>query len=254
MQRISIKLATSSMKKLSLLFFTSFFAFTVFANGTGPENGKKTGGDQATAARPDFPGTLKLDIGFNFLSGAPESMELNWWGSKSVDIYYMYDIPIANSRFTFNPGIGLGLEKYRFENAVTLAATPEGTVVNPIEGVEVQKSKLAANYLDIPLEVKFHFSKNNPERGLKLAVGGKIGVLYGSHMKVKFDEGGETKKLKQKESFGLNPIRYGATARLGLGSFNLFYYHGFSELFESGEAPEGAAITPYKFGLSITLF
>ncbi len=237
------------MKKIAFSLLLSFFAFTAFAQTTERDNTQTN-----TAARPDFPGTLRVDIGFNFLADAPASMDLNWWGSKGVGIYYLYDIPIGTSRFRFNPGIGLGLEKYKFDGPYTLASSTEGTTVDTLRNVGVKKSKLATNYLDIPLEVKYYFSKNNPSRGLRLTLGAKVGVLYGSHTKVKYEEDGETKKLKQKENYDLNRFRYGATARLGLGGFDLFYYQSLSELFESGKAPGGAAITPFTIGLSIVIF
>ena len=62
--------------------------------------------------RPDLPGIFLIDLGLNFLVSPPANMEIEAWGSKSVNLYYMYPIKLGAGTFTLNPGIGLGLDKY----------------------------------------------------------------------------------------------------------------------------------------------
>ena len=209
-----------------------------------------------SGASPDFPGSLVVEFGFNFLNDHPEEMELGFFGSKAFNVYYMYEFQLGNSPFSFNPGFGIGLEKYAFDKDVTLGRSAEGAVVlNDLpETWDVKKTKLAANYFDIPLELRFHLNKNNFRKSFKIAVGGKAGILFDGHTKVKYKSDGETKIIKEKESFELSRFRYGVQGRIGIGGFSLFYYQELSELFKDGKGPEATAATPFKVGLSLALF
>ena len=253
------------MKKLILSVFALSFALSVYATG-GDEKGNKNPENTTphtvtqatppkTAASPDFPGSLVFDLGFNFLTDAPEDMDLSFFGSKIFNIYYMYEIQLGSSAFTFNPGFGVGLEKYKFDNDVTLAMTDEGTVLTATpDEWNIKKSKLAANYFDVPLELTFHANKENFRKSFKVGVGVKGGILFDSHTKIRYKENGDAKILKSKEDFDLSRFRYGALGRIGIGGFSLFYYQELSELFKDGKGPEGTGTSPFKVGLSFNIF
>lgn len=247
------------MKSVAALFFCLIFSHTLLASGGngGPEGLRGLTRVNKTNASPDFPGTLQIDFGFNFLQDEPDQMELSLWGSKIINLYYMYEIQLGTSRFTFNPGFGVGLEKYAFDNDVSLSNIPDSSQIQIIslEGLgEIKKSKLAASYFDIPLELRFHLNKNDFKKSFKVAVGGKVGVLFASHTKIKFEEDSETKKLKDKERFELNRFRYGVHGRIGIGGFSVFYYQELSELFSDGSGPEATGATAFKVGVSFGAF
>ena len=115
-------------------------------------------------------------------------------------------------------------------------------------------SKLAANYLDLPVELRFNSKKNDHRRSFKVALGGKIGVLISSKTKIKYKEEGTTIKLQNKQDFNLNKFRYGVQGRVGFGGFSLFLYYGISELFENNKGPQGTPVTTLNFGISIAGF
>lgn len=248
------------MKQLITLFFLLLFYSSLLATGNdngGPEGLRKLAQDNKSTASPDFPGTLLIDFGFNFLHDEPDDMELGFWGSKIVNIYYMSEIQLGESRFSINPGFGVGLEKYSFDNDITLQNDPgtEQVALVALEGFEdIKKSKLAANYFDIPVELRFHLNKDDFKKSLKFAIGGKAGILFSAHTKIKFEEDDETKKIKDKETFELNRIRYGVQGRIGIGSFNVFYYQELSELFSDGNGPEGTDANSFKIGVSFGVF
>lgn len=205
------------------------------------------------AASPNLPGSLVFDLGFNFLTDEPDNMKLNFFGSKIFNIYYMYEIRLGSSAFSFNPGLGVGLEKYRFDKDISLRPTTEGTELFALEG-DIKNSKLAANYLDIPLEIRFHTNKNNFRKSFKVGIGGKVGVLFDSHTKIKYKENGDTKISKEKEQFDLSRFRYGVQGRIGIGSFSFFYYQELSTLFKNGKGPENTETAPFKVGISLYIF
>ncbi len=119
---------------------------------------------------------------------------------------------------------------------------------------DIIKSKLAANYFDIPVEFRFNSIKNDHRRSFKVAIGGKIGVLLTSHTKIKYKEEGTTIKLQNKQDFNLNKFRYGAHARVGVGGFNVFFYYGISELFKNNKGPQNTSVTTMNLGISIAGF
>ena len=217
---------------------------------------------------PDIPGNIVVDLGFNWLSDKPETMNTNWWGSKGVGLFYKYHIMMGKSKFSFRPGFGLGLDRYSFERRVNVARITDTDRTDMIEIIgldslalfdnfipDIKKSKLVTDYLEIPLELGWHLSRNDPERGFRILVGGKIGWLFDSKIKVNYKQSGFRKILKVKEDYKLNPWRYSGTARIGISFLEVFGEYSFSNLFKKDQGPEGTSVTRYwKIGLSFVGF
>lgn len=249
-----ITILINMFKKHSLkFFFIVCFLFAsntfLYAQITNQEDG-----------RPDVPGSLLFDLGFNMLlNNEQDSMEMNFWGSKVVNINYLFELKI-NENFYFLPGFGVGLEKYRFDKQVSIAtsfANPDTTVIVGLseyygDGPSYKRSKLAVNYFDVPLELRFYANPENKKSGLRIGIGGKIGILYSAHTKVNYEFDDHMNKIKQKKDFNLNRFRYGVSGRIGFGSFGLFGYYSLSELFEEGNGPTDA--NTINFGLTIIGF
>jgi len=234
------------MKKI-ILSLSTFFIVIISAN----------------AQRPNVPGDLIVDFGLSLLSDAPDNMDLRLLGSRAINVYYLYHISLGEeSNFSINPGLGFSTENFNFDNSVTLNYNPTiGNEITPVFDYlgleaddELRKTKLTANYIDIPLEIRFHANKDNHDRGLTVAVGGRVGILFDSKTKIKYVEDGNTKKTKYKEQFGLNRFRYGLHGRVGLGALSVFYYQNLSTLFND-DGPAGTEDTSsFMAGLSFTLF
>lgn len=210
-------------------------------------------------ARPDVPGTLLIELGWNLLQNNNPGLDTKAFGSRTLNFYYLYDIQIANSSFFFMPGIGVGLDRYKFDSDVTLINTLDVNgenmvAIDTLGFGDVKKSMLVANYLDIPIEFRFYANPNDTKRSFKLGVGFKAGILMSSHTKVKYKEDGNNIKAKVKNDFGLNRFRYGVVGRIGVGGFNVFYYQSLSPLFESGKGPLQTDANNITVGLSFTGF
>lgn len=242
------------MKKFFTYILVLSFTFSAYA-GTGDEKPSDRTGPmkiRKRTARPDIPGTFLIDIGWNLLQNEPSNLNTSILGSRTVNMYYYYDIPIGNSNFVFMPGIGVGLNRFKFDDDVTLINTGDSISVVNVPG-SVKKSMLVSNYVDIPLEVRFYANPDDKKRSFNVTVGGRAGILFSSHTKLKYKLDGENIKEKSKNDFGLNRFRYGLTGRIGIGGFNVFYYHNLSEIFDKG--PKGTATTSnVTFGLSFTGF
>jgi hypothetical protein len=241
-----------------VLFFVLFssLTFAAFAQ-TDLEPAKKKKG------RPNLPGTFAIDLGFNFPS-EKSGFNTNVFGSRTLNIYYYYDYRLGNSNFSVHPGIGFGLERYKFSNDKTVGYVPgpnSNDVIEMIPASDVipnasslKKSGFITNYIDIPLEVRYSTNPDDPGRSFKMSLGFKFGVLYDSFTKLKYREDGETKKLKDKQNYELNPIRYGALFRVGIGGFSLYANYTLSPLFQDKKGPEGAEINNFTAGLTLAVF
>ncbi len=236
-----IKIRMTLQKLASLAFFTilSITAFSQTTDNT-PTTGKKIG-------RPDIPGTFVLELGLNRAPGSSDAFSLGLWGSRTVNIYYQYDIRILKSRFSLVPGIGLSLERFKFKNKRTLAFSGDSLKLlsgADIDLVSLKKSQLITNYIDIPVEIKYSSKPEDPSRTFKASVGGRVGYMYDGFTKVKYKEDGDMYKFKSKQD----------------GNFSLFTYYNMTNLFKDGESPTGPGdkeikdFATYTIGFSLSSF
>ena len=266
--------------KITLFAIATFMATSTLAiNGSvGDRNGDGYGDDdddkkkkekksnngtletKKINAQPDVPGVLVIDLANNIWQNAPEDLKLNPWGSWTVNIYYLYEFDVSQS-LSWNMGLGVGLEKYRFDRDFTLGTTADDSQTLSVPLTEAvpradsyKKTNLAANYFDIPMELRWYMDRNNKRRSLKLALGGKLGFLFDSHTKVKYEENGQTKKLKDKQRFNIKSPRYGVYGRLGFASVSFFYYYGITEFFDSNKGPDNTRVKTMSVGISISGF
>lgn len=212
--------------------------------------------------QPNIPGAFVLELGINRALDAPSGFSTAFWGSRTVNFYYQYDIRILNSKFSFVPGIGLSFERFKFKNGATLGYDEDDSLklFTPAETglTGMRKSQLVTNYLEIPLELRFSTNPDDPNRSFKAAIGGRIGYLYDGFSKLKYREDGETKRLKDKQSWNLTKFRYGVYGKLGIGNFSLFGYYNLTPLFEEGKGPgEQNMVTDFQtvtVGISLSSF
>ncbi len=207
-------------------------------------------------ARPDIPGSFVVDFGFNRGRLTPPNFSQGFWGSRTVNFYYQYPLRIARSKFSFVPGIGLSLERFKLTNDYTLPRSkdPDGTY--PLVPANTfypgaYKSMIVANYFEMPVGFRFDTHPEDISRSLNISLGGRIGALYDGFTKIKYSEAGETKKVKDKQSHGLNTIRYGLYGRFGIGGFNIFTFYNLSPLFAPNKGPASTQMNTWTIGISV---
>jgi hypothetical protein len=218
--------------------------------------------------RPSIPGTFMVDLGVNrALNTVDSTWNQGLWGSRTVNLYYQYPIRFGRSKFSFNAGIGLSMERWKFTDGATLIDTLGTTGNNSIEqynmltprrlfgnDISLVKSSLVTNYLEVPLEFRFDTKPEDIARSFNVAIGGRVGVRLNSFTKVKYKEDGETIKVKDKRGLGLNDFRYGVYTRVGIGGFSWFAFYNLSEMFQAGKGPHGREINSLTVGISINGF
>lgn len=247
------------MKKLLLLILTIGTIFTVQAQ---EDERKRT----PIGGRPDIKGDLFLEVGLNVLNNRPSDLNTRIMRSRTFNVYYQTPINMFgdNSGFTFNPGIGLGVDKLNFTNGRNLFNNPQTganssrlATVSSVYGanIDLQTNNFTLTYLDIPLEFRYHFNKRNYDKSFKVAVGAKVGYNLKAQTKVRFtDENDLTRQVKDRQSFGVNPFRYGVYTRIATPGFNIWAHYALSSLFENDLGPFQTEATQFNFGISVALF
>lgn len=223
-----------------------------------------------TVARPNIPGSFMVDLGVNQALGKDSTWKQGFWGSRTVNLYYQYPIRFGRSKFSFNPGMGLSLERWKFKDGAMLIDLPElnasGQRIDPqieqynlLSPIRVypalaSKSMFVTNYLEIPLEFRFDTKPEDIARSFNVAIGGRVGYLIDAFTKVKYKYNGETVKVKDKYNHGLTEFRYGVYTRIGIGGFNWFGFYNLTNMFEKGKGPQGKDINTFTVGISVNGF
>ncbi len=181
---------------------------------------------------------------------ADEFMELDQPKSLEVNINFIeYNIALQKDRGNVGlvTGMGFSMNNYRFDEPLTIDKQDGMIVPVSLEPDGLKKSKLYVSYLTVPLLMEFQVPVNNFSK--KLFVSGGIigGVNIGSRTKIKQDGS----KKKDKGSFNINPFKYAATARVGLGDISIYAVYNFSPLFKDDKGPE---LFPFSIGISLINF
>jgi hypothetical protein len=229
------------INRLAGILFISAISFTAICQTTETKK---------SSARPDIPGTFTLELGLNRSLNGPDNFKIGLWGSRTINVYYQYEMRILKSKFSFIPGIGLSLERFKFRDGDILGYVRESNLfANDVTSRDtlflfapgqhfisrLKKSQLITNYVDLPLELRYTFNPDDPARSLKISIGGRIGYLYDASTKIKYSQDGEQKQIKDKQNFNLTRFRYGAFAKIGFGNFSLFGYYNLTPLFKKDQ-------------------
>lgn len=195
---------------------------------------------------------LVLDLNWNGWMNHPDSVEVDWY-SRGLNAYLMYDLQFGKSNFSIAPGFGLGFDNI-YNNSRLSANDSLGTLITPInDSIQYSKNKLSTVFLDVPLELRFRSKPNSKNKSFKIGLGAKLGLLISSY--TKYAGEGNTfglqdpeVKLKKYRIPNMEKLRYGLTARIGYGPYNLVCFYGLSKLFEDGRGP---GMSPITIGFSI---
>jgi hypothetical protein len=149
--------------------------------------------------------------------------------------------------FGFVTGLGLNWNNYRFDGNNNMAIGPDGVIQELDPGANLEKSKLATLFLTIPvmLEVQIPLDQNH----LSIAAGPIGAIKLGSHTKMVFEDGHTVKSYRD---FNLNMLRYGTTARVGYGNFQLYGTYYLTPLFQKGKGPDGFDLYPFEIGIALS--
>jgi Outer membrane protein beta-barrel domain len=196
-----------------------------------------------------------IELGYNnYLSSAKsfslpsdiDYMTLQSGKSSNFNINFAQLSLGITRHFGFVTGLGLNWNNYRFDGNNSIQKGPDGVIEELDPGLKLEKSKLATLFLTLPVMLEIQIPVENNR--LHIAAG-PIGALkLGSHTKMVFEDG---HTIKSWGDFSLNMLRYGATARVGYGNFQLFGTYYCTPLFQSGKGPDGDDLYPFEIGVAL---
>jgi len=150
-------------------------------------------------------------------------------------------------RIGFVTGLGFNWNNYRFDGNNNIFKGTNGIVEMLDPGANLEKSKLTTIYLTLPLMLELQLPVDN--NSINLAAGPIGAVKLASHSKMVYEDG---QKVKSNSDFSLNMLRYGATARVGYGNFQLYGTYYMTPMFKSGKGPGGYDLYPFELGVAFT--
>ncbi|WP_107039511.1 outer membrane beta-barrel protein [Brumimicrobium mesophilum] len=248
------------MKNLSLLIILFFYSTTLFGQYQTKEEGLYSrfrpgvmwffsGLEPYDAEKLRKYDRLIVDVVYNDWYG-----DRDYLSSPAASIGFntslMFDVVMTN-RNTLSFGWGIGFSHYNNKSKIqfTRDLENENTLISDFpEGNEPKSSKFGANYIEIPLELRF---RTKGYKHFKFMVGGKIGYRLNSFSKVTERIEGKNYATKQYNFADSNPLRYGATVRIGIRNWAIYGAYYFSPLFTGSGS---ADLTPLELGISISLF
>ena len=174
-------------------------------------------------------------------------MTLNSGKSSNFNINFT-QLSIGLARHIgFVTGLGLNWNNYRFDGNNNIIKGDNNVIEELDPRLSLKKSKLATVFFTVPLllEMQLPVHHNN----LSLAAGPIAAAKLGSHTKMVFEDG---HTVKSYGDFSLNMLRYGATARVGYGNFQLYGTYYKTPLFQTGKGPAGNDLYPFEVGIAFT--
>ena len=202
-----------------------------------------------------------IDIGLNnyvnsnhsfSLKGNDEFMSINSDRSLSFAFnFFQHSIGLIGKNFGLVTGLGFEFNNYFFDRNNSIGKDSIGNITSkPYDPIHLDKSKLEAAYLNIPLIFELQFPGNvSRTKRFRLAAGIIGSLKLESHTKVEYRDNNRKQKDKNHDDFNMSFLRYGFTVRAGLNKVNLFANYYPVRLFEKDKGPE---LYPFSVGLSFS--
>jgi hypothetical protein len=203
--------------------------------------------------------SFNFDLGTNnYLSKGKfqdTSYSVRPWGS-----WYLGASSIQRTRITRHVflewGLGISWYNFKFQNDDVMLQRTDDHVefVTDTRDVNHKKSKLTASYINasfVPV-IDFGGHSRKPRMwdgygsSFRIGFGPYIGYRIASRSKIVYKDDGDLEKEKQRNSFYLNNIRYGARLQLGIRGTDLFFNYDLNELFASNKGPN---LNAFSFGV-----
>jgi len=222
------------MKKILFLFIISayFTALNAQTNVFIPEPGEGFSFNTSSLIVGGTPGDYRAS-----------------WRANSQEIQLLRENSIGLSHFSVAYGLGYSGHFYHSNLHIDVSASGEQTLVN-LNGQEFIANRLATEYVDGILELRYRSKSNRRGRYTRIYIGGVVGYLTDSYSHLE----SASYRVKFYNIGGFSTLRYGAYLKAGRGPINLYYYYSLNPIVTSGVlVPELGAATSQNIGLAITL-
>lgn len=204
---------------------------------------------------------VMVNVHYDMWQEVPDYIESSL--NRGVALQFINDMPLGRSDFSIGIGLRLDINNF-YSNAITSGVIDSNTFrnepsrfilldsLNTLQDFSYSTNRLVANYLTIPVELRFRPGRYNR---LKFAIGADFGYKVRSHIKYRGDDiflnNGNEIELKIYDIRHLNLFRYGVYTRIGFGQLSVEGYYALSTLFKKDKGPE---MYPIQIGLNLTIF
>lgn len=144
---------------------------------------------------------------------------------------------------------GLTIQSYnwKFSGSNQLEFPGDSMIITPTEDKNVNKNKLRATYIGVPLMLEFNTSLD-PDKAFHISAGVVGKVRIGNMYKQKYSLDGNDNKASLKGDLGLNRWGADATVRIGYRRLTVFGQVGLLPLFDIDNTQD---VYPFSVGLFI---
>jgi hypothetical protein len=239
------------MKKIVLLISSILIGIILFAQDEPKTEPKKK--PTLVSRANDH---LLIQFGYTGWAGIPDSINTKGF-PRTFNAYFLFDFPFkSNPKISVAIGAGVGTDNIYFDKTYVgiKDITPTLQFHDLSDTTHFKKSKLSTAYIEAPLELRFNSRPDNPNKGVKVALGIKGGLLVNAHIKQKTEQtssGATLNAYTEKESSKrfFNSNRFAGTLRVGYGVFSAFTTYQINSLFKEGVAPD---VRPWTVGLTLS--
>jgi hypothetical protein len=195
---------------------------------------------------------LLIQFGYMNWANAPDSINIGGF-HRQFNMYFFFDFPFkTNPKISVALGVGVGSDNMFFQKTTIDLNQASGIIFKPDSITQYKRYRLATAYAEIPLEIRYSTNPENMNKGLKLAVGAKVGLNFNSHTRARVDldatgVGGYVAQIKNKSAF--NNTRIVGTFRAGYGNFSVYGTYGLTGIFNEGRGP---IVKPWSIGLTLS--
>ena len=159
---------------------------------------------------------------------------------KSVDVniwFFMQRFNLIEHVVNLKYGLGVELNNYRYDRDVLFQKNPT-KILAATE--DLKKSKLAADYVTVPMLLNFNFTPKRDD-GFGFSAGVSAGYLYSARYK---NKDSHDDKHKLHDNFDLEKWKLSYIGELNLGVVKLYGSYAFKNMWEKGLDQQ-----PYNFGI-----
>lgn len=191
---------------------------------------------------------VMIDLVYNDWYGDQNYFE-SPWNSIGFNASMMFDLALTRNNM-LAIGIGLGYSYFNNKSKLQFSRNFDENTTTAMKYLpkdQPSKNKFGANYIEIPLELRF---RTKGVQHFKFYVGGKIGFAMNAFTKEVDKIDGKKYASKTVNFPDLNRWRYGVTARIGIRNFAFFAAYYFSPMFKSSESIQ---LYPISMGITLSL-
>jgi len=206
--------------------------------------------------------TFNFDMGLsNYLQDGKfpdeegEAYAVRPWGSWYFGLSSVQRTRLSQ-KFYLEWALGVSWYDFKFQNDNTVVVKDDSGISfeEDFNDVTFVKSRMEITYLHASAVPMFSFGGypsnrkwRNYNTGFRIGAGPYVAYRVGSSTKQVYKEDGDKQKIKNKDNFYLNNMRYGVRLQIGFKSADFFFNYDLNELYATGKGPK---LNAFSFGIT----